>query len=97
MIGSMEPEGAKRIIGRSISKHDLRYVNYLGDGDSASFKTVVNSHPYGDMEIQKLECVGHVRKRLASRLRKLRTQTKDQKLSDGKHFSGAGRLNYPEN
>ena len=88
----MEPEGAKRIFGRSISKQSLRYVNYLGDGDLTSFKTVVNSRLYGDMKIQKLECVGHIQKRLGSRLRKLRTQTKDQKLSDGKHLSGAGRL-----
>ena len=90
--GSMEPEGAKKIFGRSISKHDLKYVNYLGDRDSASFKTVANSQPYGDIETNKLECVGHVQKRLGSRLRKLCTQKKGKKLSDGKLLSGAGRL-----
>ena len=67
-------------------------MNYLRDGDSASFKVVKNFRPYGDTEVKKLECVGHVQKRLGSRLRKLRVQMKGKKLPDGKLLSGAGRL-----
>lgn len=33
---SMEPEGAERIFRRSEEKYDLRYMKYLGDGDSKS-------------------------------------------------------------
>ena len=90
--GSMKPEGAKRIFNQSVSKHGLKYVDYFGDGDSSSFKTVKDSQPYGDVEVKKLECVGHVQKRLGSRQRKLRMQMRGKKLRDGKLLSGAGCL-----
>ena len=43
----------------------------MGDGDTSSFKAVVDSKPYGKYNITptKLECVGHVQKRLGTRLR----------------------------
>ena len=47
----MEPEGAKRIFARSKGKHDLRYLQYLGDGDSAAFKAVSDFKPYGETTI----------------------------------------------
>ena len=43
---------------------------------------------YGDFEIIKKECVGHMQKRLGTRLGTLRTTL----LSDGKKVSGRGRL-----
>ena len=43
------------------------YTDYIiGDGDTTSFKEVQASKPYGDLLIQKLECVGHVQKRLGT-------------------------------
>ena len=53
----MEPEGAKRVFQRSIDNRQLRYIQYLGDGDSKSYMNVKNTYP--DIEIEKLECVGH--------------------------------------
>ena len=46
------------------------YIEYLGDGDSSSFKDVVTSKPYEKycIEPSKNECVGHVQKRLGTRL-----------------------------
>jgi len=38
--GGMEVAGAKSIFNRSIESHNLRYVKYLGDGDSKSFAQV---------------------------------------------------------
>ena len=37
----MELEGAKRIFNRSIDKHNLRYINFYGDGDSKSYIAVI--------------------------------------------------------
>ena len=88
----MEAVGAVRMFTRSEELRDVRYVKYLGDGDSSSFKKVCDSRPYGDVDVEKLECIGHVQKRVGSRLRKLRQQHKGQMLSDGKRISGAGRL-----
>ena len=84
---AMEPVGAVRIFSRSEQVHNIKYTQYLGDGDSASFKKVLESKPY-DTTIEKLECVGHVQKRVGSRLRRMKTTNKGLKLSDGKGLRG---------
>ncbi|KAI8797020.1 Short-chain collagen C4 [Biomphalaria glabrata] len=89
----MEAVGCVRIFSRSIlPPRNLQYIKYLGDGDSASFKKVLESNPYGGIDIEKLECVGHVQKRCGTRLRRLKAQNKGLKLEDGKGLSGLGRL-----
>ena len=70
----MEPVGAKRMFERSIQKHSLRYTEFYGDGDSKSFPTVENV--YDDVTVKKLECIGHIQKRVGTRLRKLRQNVK---------------------
>ena len=55
--GGMEMEGGKRVFEYSISKYKLHYTEFLGDGDSKSFLTVRNVYP--EIEVKKLECVGH--------------------------------------
>jgi hypothetical protein len=82
--GAMESVGALRIFTRSEATRDLRYTKYLGDGDSSSFKTVSENKPYEDVDIEKLECVGHIQKRVGTRLRNLRKDYKGKKLSDNK-------------
>ncbi|GFS72064.1 uncharacterized protein TNCV_4213461 [Trichonephila clavipes] len=62
--GGMEVEGALRIFNRSEVLHNLKYTQYLGDGDSKAYKAVLESKPYKDVNIEKLECVGHVEKRM---------------------------------
>ncbi|KAJ8898268.1 hypothetical protein PR048_003628 [Dryococelus australis] len=42
--------------------------------------------------ITKLECVGHVQKRMDSRLRRLTTSKKGKKLNDGRTLDGKNRL-----
>ncbi|GFV34636.1 uncharacterized protein TNCV_1449401 [Trichonephila clavipes] len=41
--GGMEVEGALRIFNRSEVLHNLRYTQYLGDGDSKAYKAVLES------------------------------------------------------
>jgi len=72
--GGMEVAGSKRIFKRSIENHNLRYVKYLGDGDSKGFEEVKNT--YEGKVIDKLECIGHIQKRVGSRLRELKKKTK---------------------
>ena len=43
----MEPAGAVKMFHRSVQKHQLRYMSYIGDGDTASFAEVKASKPYG--------------------------------------------------
>ena len=74
LVGGMETEGAKRVFTRSIDKHKVRYVEYLGDGDSKSYVNVEDVNE--GIEIKKLECVGYYQKRVGTRLRNLKKKEK---------------------
>ena len=81
-VGSMELSGTVTIFKQSVAKYNLRYKNYVGDGDTSSFMNVVQSKPYREnFMINKLECIGHVQKRLGSRLRRLVQTYKGKVLS----------------
>ncbi|GFV47116.1 uncharacterized protein TNCV_198111 [Trichonephila clavipes] len=56
----------------------------------------IKAKEYGDTEVEKLECVGHVQKRMGTRLRNILKMSKGIKLSDGKNISGRGRLTLKE-
>ncbi|GFU78067.1 uncharacterized protein TNCV_553201 [Trichonephila clavipes] len=92
-VGKMEVDGMLRIFNRSEKLHNLKYSNYIGDGDTKTFNALSENKPYGDDHlIQKIECVGHVQKRMGTRLRKLKLVYSKNKLSDGKTIGGKGRL-----
>ena len=44
--GSMEAAGVVNIFKRSVETKKLRYTTYLGDGDSKSFKDIVELNIY---------------------------------------------------
>ncbi|XP_035210537.1 uncharacterized protein LOC118184907 [Stegodyphus dumicola] len=88
----MEADGMVKIFQRSQSARGVRYINYIGDGDSKTFLSITESKPYEGVTVSKLECVGHIQKRMGTRLRKLKADYKGRKLSDGKSLSGKGRL-----
>ncbi|GFT41990.1 uncharacterized protein TNCV_1668231 [Trichonephila clavipes] len=68
-----------------------------GDGDCKAFDAVKKKNIYGnEYPIEKLECIGHVMKRMGTRLRRLKAQLKGQILSDGKCLSGKNRLTEHE-
>lgn len=91
--GGMETHGAKEIFKNSVSAYNVRYTKYLGDGDSKGFQSVKELKPYGaDVQIDKLECIGHIQKRMGTRLRKLKSDNKGIKLADGKPLNGKNRL-----
>ncbi|GFV87078.1 uncharacterized protein TNCV_5112961 [Trichonephila clavipes] len=71
---NMETVGAYRIFERSEANRSLRYKSYYGDGDSKALNNVKDI--YGYDSVVKYECIGHVQKRVGSRLRKLKKSTK---------------------
>ncbi|GFX61536.1 uncharacterized protein TNCV_2745111 [Trichonephila clavipes] len=81
---------------RSETSRKACYTQYLGDGDSKGFLTIKEAKVYGDTEVEKLECVGHVQKRMGTRLINILKMSKGIKLSDGKNISGRGRLTLKE-
>ncbi|GFU84407.1 uncharacterized protein TNCV_4680251 [Trichonephila clavipes] len=91
-IGSsskMEVDGMKEIFQRSVPQRNAKYIKYIGDGDTKTFPELQRTAPYS---IEKVECVGHIQKRMGARLRKLKTMNRGKKLSDGKSISGKNRL-----
>ena len=72
--GSMEAASGVEIYRRSTNKNNLRYTRFIGDGDCNSFKSVAESKPYGDIPVEKIECVGHVQKMMGTRLKKIKTE-----------------------
>lgn len=75
--GSMESIGAVTMCWNmriaQLRKNNLIYHEYLGYGDTSSFKDVTDFDPYKELDITaaKLECIRHVQKRLGTRLRNL--------------------------
>ena len=78
------------IFQRSIENYSLRYVEFLGD--SRSHNLLVSNSVYGDIEVTKLEHVGHVQKHMGSRLRSLKKRTGQACLEFAKGIAGRGRL-----
>lgn len=87
---AMEAEGAEILWKRSIELHNIRYKWMVSDGDSKAFNAVENLYS-SDCKVVKLDCVGHVQKRMGKHLLNLKSRTKG-KLEDGKPIGGHGRL-----
>nr|XP_022909075.1 uncharacterized protein LOC111420331 [Onthophagus taurus] len=74
--GKMEVSAIQEMFQRSEEKYDVQYHNYIGDGDSKTFKAILDCHPYENATVMKKECIGHIQKRMGTRLRNLKKKTK---------------------
>ena len=54
--GSMETAVILEYYKESVELNKLRYVNYIGDGDSKSYSEVIKADRYGGVSIKKREC-----------------------------------------
>lgn len=89
----MEVDGAKTIFQRSVPHYNVCYTEHLGDGNSDTLKSVFDLKPYGEnVNITKLECVGHVQKHMGTRLRTLKQKSKKEKLGDENPLCGKNHL-----
>ncbi|XP_025160980.1 uncharacterized protein LOC112589971 [Harpegnathos saltator] len=73
----MEVDAVVEMFQRSESLYEVKYGRYIGDGDSKTFKGILNAEPYENFTIQKKECIDHVQKRMGTRLRNLKKEVKD--------------------
>ena len=62
--GGMVYSGMLEMFNRLEDLHDAKYEYYVGDGDTKTFKHILESTPYIDLVVKKLECVIHVGKRM---------------------------------
>ncbi|XP_071582033.1 uncharacterized protein [Temnothorax nylanderi] len=73
----MEVDAIQEMFSRSEENFKVKYGNYIGDGDSKTFKAILDLNPYGDnFTVIKSECIGHVEKRMGSRLRNVKKKEK---------------------
>ncbi|EFN82550.1 hypothetical protein EAI_05065, partial [Harpegnathos saltator] len=77
--GKMEVDAVLEMFRRSEENFDVHYTSYVGDCDAKTFKAILEAKPYEGVEVIKSECVGHVEKRMGSRLRNIK---KTAKLTD---------------
>ncbi|XP_070532674.1 uncharacterized protein [Ptychodera flava] len=89
---SMEETGAAILFERSKEKYNIRYTQYIGDGDSAAYQSVKDVYADDGIQVEKQDCVGHIQKRMGTHLRKLVEKYKGGKLEDGKSLTGRNRL-----
>ena len=89
---TMETEAVKSLWSRSMNVNGLRYTTYIGDGDSKAYRSVCDRQPYGEVPIEKQECIGHVQKRVGKNLLTLKQKCGSKPLGDGKPIGGKGRL-----
>lgn len=84
----MEEEGATVLWNTSIQRQvwDIYRSRWMvSDGDSKGFNAVENT--YDRFKVEKLDCVGHVQKRMEKHLKDLKATT-NGKLSDGNLLMG---------
>lgn len=74
--GKMEVDAMVEMFRRSTELHNVKYANYIGDGDSKTYAAIRDNSPYEDLEVQKKECIGHVEKRMGTRLRNVKKNNK---------------------
>ena len=80
----MEVEAARVLWRRSVEKHKLRYVTMPSDGDSKTFNVLNSIKSYGDnLEIDREECVNHVRKHLGTALWNVVSNCQKRKVTLG--------------
>lgn len=55
----------------SESMYGLRYHEFIADGDSSLYKITLDSRPYSNTHIQKIECRNHLYRNIRSKFRDL--------------------------
>ncbi|XP_071479563.1 uncharacterized protein [Diadema antillarum] len=87
----MEVDAAVAIWGRSVDKHRLRCKYMVSDGDSKAFNS--DEETYGEgYKVEKLDCVGHVGKRMFNHLDKfMKSDSHSQEFRKLLNKRGAGR------
>lgn len=62
---SMESDAIVEGFKRSIEMHGLIYSVLIADGDSSVHKKIIDSNPYDNVSVKKIECTNHLLRNLA--------------------------------
>ena len=81
---SMETDIIVEGFKQAEERHSVRYIRFVGDGDSSVYPTLVSSVPVWGYAIQKIECANHATKCYCLALEKL--------VQDNPSYKGKGKL-----
>ncbi|CAF1077732.1 unnamed protein product [Rotaria sordida] len=90
--GTIEAHAVLNMFQRSVSKYQIYYTKYVGDGDSKTFAALSDKPPYPGKVIKKIEDLNHFSKRMKRQLETKKRQYGKEQLSDGKTIGGKNRL-----
>ena len=88
----MEKELIYQMFCRSLSKYDVKYTSFIGDGDAKVHKYLLEHSPYCHVKIKKIEDVNHFTKRMLACINRIKQDNKGTILSDGRKLNGKGRM-----
>lgn len=87
--GSSGMEAAIIVEGfkQSESMYGIRYKNLIADGDSSVYKKILDSRPYKNLTVQKVECRNHLLRNFCNKLRDITTKKQSGQLIHRKLLS----------
>jgi len=56
--------------------HKVKYSKFIADGDSSTYKKLLEARPYANLTIEKIECRNHLLRNFVNKLKFLSTDTK---------------------
>ena len=68
---SMEKDIIVEGFRRSLEMHGLKYTRLIADGDSSTYKAILEAAPYGNQVVQKIECRNHILRNYSGHLREI--------------------------
>lgn len=68
---SMEADIVAEGFAKSLEMHGLIYENLIADGDSNCYKKILDTNPYENVVVQKIECKNHLLRNYSRKIREL--------------------------
>lgn len=67
--------------------YSIRYNKLIADGDSNVYKKILETRPYKNLTVEKVECRNHLLGNLCNKLKKMTTKPQSGKLEHRKLLS----------
>ncbi|GBN00759.1 hypothetical protein AVEN_220264-1 [Araneus ventricosus] len=54
---------------KRVEMHGVKYARFIGDGDSNVYKKILDSMPYDNLTVEKIECKNHLLRNMCNKLK----------------------------
>ncbi|CAN7978517.1 unnamed protein product [Ixodes persulcatus] len=68
---SMEKDIIVEGFCQSVVTHGVKYTRLIADGDSSTYRAILEAAPYGNQVVQKIECRNHILRNYSGHLREV--------------------------